>query len=138
MAVDLAAIEAQLNKAFPGAVVDRDGEWLVLDPGQLETRCDRRLRQLAGSVMARELVLFDSSGELAVPQDRASRFIQYAADSDDVHVLLLKTAKPTRPTFPVFADGGQGHCPAASRSARCSTTSPYFTMPSTSVRIGIA
>ena len=37
MAVDLAAIEAQLNEAFPGAVVDRDGEWLVLDPGQLET-----------------------------------------------------------------------------------------------------
>ena len=36
MAVDLAAIEATLNKAFPGAVVDRDGEWLVLDPGQLE------------------------------------------------------------------------------------------------------
>ncbi len=36
MAVDLAAIEAQLNEAFPGAVVDRDGEWLVLDPGQLE------------------------------------------------------------------------------------------------------
>jgi len=37
MAVDLAAIEAQLNETFPGAVVDRDGEWLVLDPGQLET-----------------------------------------------------------------------------------------------------
>ena len=35
MAVDLGAIEAQLNKAFPGAVVDRDGEWLVLDVGQL-------------------------------------------------------------------------------------------------------
>jgi NADH:ubiquinone oxidoreductase subunit D/NADH:ubiquinone oxidoreductase subunit C len=37
MAVDLAAIEAQLNETFPGAVVERDGEWLVLDPGQLET-----------------------------------------------------------------------------------------------------
>jgi NADH-quinone oxidoreductase subunit C/D len=36
MAVDLAAIEAQLNETFPGAIVDRDGEWLVLDPGQLE------------------------------------------------------------------------------------------------------
>ncbi len=36
MAVDLAAIEAQLNEAFPGAVVDRDGEWLVLDPGRLQ------------------------------------------------------------------------------------------------------
>jgi len=36
MAVDLAAVEAQLNQVFPGAVVDRDGEWLVLDPGQLE------------------------------------------------------------------------------------------------------
>jgi len=36
MAVDLVAIEAQLNETFPGAVVDRDGEWLVLDPGQLE------------------------------------------------------------------------------------------------------
>ena len=35
MAVDLGAIEAQLNKAFPGAVVDRDGRWLVLDVGQL-------------------------------------------------------------------------------------------------------
>jgi NADH-quinone oxidoreductase subunit C/D len=35
MAVDLQAIEAQLNEAFPGAVVDRDGDWLVLDPGQL-------------------------------------------------------------------------------------------------------
>jgi NADH-quinone oxidoreductase subunit C/D len=36
MAVDLAAIEAQLNRTFPGAVTDRDGEWLVVDPGQLE------------------------------------------------------------------------------------------------------
>jgi NADH-quinone oxidoreductase subunit C/D len=35
MAVDLQAIEAQLNGAFPGAVVDRDGDWLVLDLGQL-------------------------------------------------------------------------------------------------------
>jgi NADH-quinone oxidoreductase subunit C/D len=30
MALDLGAIEAQLNEALPGAVVDRDGEWLVL------------------------------------------------------------------------------------------------------------
>ena len=36
MAVDLAAIEAQINETFPGAVTDRDGEWLVVDPGQLE------------------------------------------------------------------------------------------------------
>ena len=35
MAVDLGAIEAQLNESFPGAVVERDGEWLVLDPDQL-------------------------------------------------------------------------------------------------------
>jgi NADH:ubiquinone oxidoreductase subunit D/NADH:ubiquinone oxidoreductase subunit C len=35
MAVDLGAIEAQVNEAFPGAVVERDGEWLVLDAGQL-------------------------------------------------------------------------------------------------------
>jgi NADH:ubiquinone oxidoreductase subunit D/NADH:ubiquinone oxidoreductase subunit C len=35
MAIDLGAIAAQLNEAFPGAVVDRDGDWLVLDPGQL-------------------------------------------------------------------------------------------------------
>ncbi len=35
MAVDLQAIEAQLNGAIPGAVVDRDEGWLVLDPGQL-------------------------------------------------------------------------------------------------------
>ena len=35
MALDLGAIEAQLNEAFPGAVVDRDGEWLVLDADQL-------------------------------------------------------------------------------------------------------
>ncbi len=35
MAIDLGAIEAQLNKAFPGAVVDRDGDWLVLDADRL-------------------------------------------------------------------------------------------------------
>ena len=35
MAIDLGAIEAQLNEAFPGAVVDRDGDWLVLDADQL-------------------------------------------------------------------------------------------------------
>ncbi|MGD9047786.1 MAG: NADH-quinone oxidoreductase subunit C [Anaerolineae bacterium] len=35
MAVDLGAIEAQLNESFPGAVIERDGEWLVLDPDQL-------------------------------------------------------------------------------------------------------
>jgi len=37
MAIDLGAIEAQLNRAVPGAVVDRDGEWLVLDTDQLTT-----------------------------------------------------------------------------------------------------
>jgi NADH-quinone oxidoreductase subunit C/D len=35
MAIDLGAVEAQLNKAFPGAVVDREGDWLVLVPDQL-------------------------------------------------------------------------------------------------------
>ena len=35
MALDLGAIEAQLNETFPGAVVDRDGDWLVIDAAQL-------------------------------------------------------------------------------------------------------
>ena len=35
MAIDLGAIEAQLLESSPGAVVDRDGDWLVLDPDQL-------------------------------------------------------------------------------------------------------
>jgi NADH-quinone oxidoreductase subunit C/D len=35
MALDLGAIQAQLNKVFPGAVVERDGGWLVLDANQL-------------------------------------------------------------------------------------------------------
>jgi len=35
MAIDLGAVETQLNKAFPGAVVDHDEGWLVLDPSQL-------------------------------------------------------------------------------------------------------
>jgi NADH-quinone oxidoreductase subunit C/D len=36
MAIDLGAIEAQLNETFPGAVVDRDGDWLVFDPDLLQ------------------------------------------------------------------------------------------------------
>ena len=35
MAIDLGAIEAQLNEAFPGQVVERDGDWLVVDGSQL-------------------------------------------------------------------------------------------------------
>jgi NADH/F420H2 dehydrogenase subunit C len=35
MAIDLGAVETQLKTAFPGAVVDRDEGWLVLDPSQL-------------------------------------------------------------------------------------------------------
>ncbi len=35
MALDLDKIQAQLNEAVPGAVVDRDGDWLVVAPGQL-------------------------------------------------------------------------------------------------------
>lgn len=35
MAIDLGAIEAQLNEAFPGQVVERDGDWLVVDAAQL-------------------------------------------------------------------------------------------------------
>ena len=35
MAVDLQAVEAQLNEACPGAVVDHDGNWLVLSSDQL-------------------------------------------------------------------------------------------------------
>ena len=36
MAVDLEAIEAQLNEAFPEAVADRDGDWLVVEADQLQ------------------------------------------------------------------------------------------------------
>jgi NADH:ubiquinone oxidoreductase subunit D/NADH:ubiquinone oxidoreductase subunit C len=36
MAIDLGLAEARLNEAFPGAVVDHDGDWLVLDAGQLQ------------------------------------------------------------------------------------------------------
>jgi NADH-quinone oxidoreductase subunit C/D len=35
MAIDLGAVETQLNTAFPGAVVDRDEGWLVLEADQL-------------------------------------------------------------------------------------------------------
>lgn len=35
MAIDLEAIQAQLNEAFPGAVVDREGNWLIVDGSQL-------------------------------------------------------------------------------------------------------
>jgi NADH-quinone oxidoreductase subunit C/D len=35
MAIDLGAVEAQLNTAFPGAVVEREGDWLVLDRDRL-------------------------------------------------------------------------------------------------------
>jgi NADH-quinone oxidoreductase subunit C/D len=35
MAIDPGALEAQLNEAFPGAVVDRDGNWLVFAADQL-------------------------------------------------------------------------------------------------------
>ncbi|MGC9334775.1 MAG: NADH-quinone oxidoreductase subunit D [Anaerolineae bacterium] len=35
MAIDLGAVEAQLNTAFPGAVVEREGDWLVLDKDRL-------------------------------------------------------------------------------------------------------
>lgn len=37
MATDLGAIEAQLNQAFPGAVIDRDGDWLVIEASRLPT-----------------------------------------------------------------------------------------------------
>jgi NADH/F420H2 dehydrogenase subunit C len=47
MAVDLGAIEAQLNETFPGAVVDRDGDWLVLDADQL-TSVGTHLRDQMG------------------------------------------------------------------------------------------
>jgi len=35
MAIDLQAIEARLNEAFPGSVIDEERGWLVLDPGRL-------------------------------------------------------------------------------------------------------
>ncbi|MEJ2210870.1 MAG: NADH-quinone oxidoreductase subunit D [Anaerolineae bacterium] len=35
MAIDLGAVEAQLNTAFPGAAVEREGDWLVLDRDRL-------------------------------------------------------------------------------------------------------
>jgi NADH-quinone oxidoreductase subunit C/D len=35
MVIDLGAVEAQLNTALPGAVVEREGNWLVLDKDQL-------------------------------------------------------------------------------------------------------
>jgi NADH:ubiquinone oxidoreductase subunit C len=35
MAIDLGAVEARLNTAFAGAVVEREGNWLVLDRERL-------------------------------------------------------------------------------------------------------
>ncbi len=35
MAIDLGAIEAQLSESVPGSVVDRDGDWLVVEPDRL-------------------------------------------------------------------------------------------------------
>jgi NADH-quinone oxidoreductase subunit C/D len=35
MVIDLRAVEAQLNTAFPGAVVEREGNWLVVDKDRL-------------------------------------------------------------------------------------------------------
>ena len=34
--IDLHALETRLGESFPGAVVDQDGDWLVLDPNQLQ------------------------------------------------------------------------------------------------------
>lgn len=47
MAIDLGAIKAQLNEAVPGAIVDQEGEWLVLAADQL-TAAAAHLRDKMG------------------------------------------------------------------------------------------
>jgi NADH-quinone oxidoreductase subunit C/D len=44
---DLEAVERHLNRALPGAIVDRDGDWLVLAPEQLQATA-RYLRDEMG------------------------------------------------------------------------------------------
>ena len=47
MAIDLGAIKAQLNEAVPGAIVDQEGEWLVLAADRL-TAAAAHLRDKMG------------------------------------------------------------------------------------------
>ena len=69
MAIDLGAIEAQLKETFPEAVVDREGEWLVLDPDQLPAVATH-LRDEMGFDFLTNLSASDYPDRIEVVEDR--------------------------------------------------------------------
>jgi NADH:ubiquinone oxidoreductase subunit D/NADH:ubiquinone oxidoreductase subunit C len=65
MAIDLGAIEAAMNEALPGAVVEREGDWLVVDPNQL-TQVATLLRDDMGFDFLANLTASDYADRLEV------------------------------------------------------------------------
>ncbi len=65
MGIDLGAIEAAVNEALPGAVVEREGTWLVVDPNQL-TQVATLLRDDMGFDFLTNLTASDYADRLEV------------------------------------------------------------------------
>jgi NADH:ubiquinone oxidoreductase subunit D/NADH:ubiquinone oxidoreductase subunit C len=92
MAVDLGAIEAQLNEAVPGAVTGSDGDWLVLDAGQLQ----------AAAVHLRDQMGFDYLTHLSAA-DYADR-IEVVYNLFSTRSDLQRTGLPLKVRIPDRAD----------------------------------
>ena len=102
MALDLDQIQAQLNEAVPGAVVDRDGEWLVVAPDRLLDAM--RHLQGAGFDWLTNLTASDYPDRLEVVYNLYATQGGLAGPGLSLKVRLPDRADPHIPSLvPVFA-----------------------------------
>jgi NADH:ubiquinone oxidoreductase subunit D/NADH:ubiquinone oxidoreductase subunit C len=103
MPLDLAGIQAQLNEAQPGVVVDRDGDWLVVDSGRLLDAM-KHLRDDAGFDWLTNLTASDYPDRLEVVYNLYSTRPELAGPGIGLKVRLPDRANPHVPSLtPLWA-----------------------------------
>ena len=123
MAIDLGAIEAQLNESITGAVVERDGDWLVLDANQL-TAVATHLRDEMGFDFLTHLSASDYADRLEVVYNLYSTRPELQGpclplkvripDRDNAHIPSLTSVWPSanyqeREVWDMFGIRFDGH-----------------------------
>ncbi|MGD2206428.1 MAG: NADH-quinone oxidoreductase subunit D [Anaerolineae bacterium] len=102
MAIDLRALEAQLNETYPTAVVDRDGDWLVIDPDQL-LAVAKHLRDEMGFDYLTHVSASDYPGRLEVVYNVYSTRSDQLGPSIPFKVRVPDKADPRVPSLtPVY------------------------------------
>ena len=110
MAFDLQELQAQLTEAVPGSVVDRDGDWLVIDPGRLLATA-KHLHDEVGFDWLTNLSASDYPDRLEVVYNVYSTRPELAGPGLSLKVRVPDRANPRVPSLtPIWAGADFQEC----------------------------